>query len=130
MGSLQKPSRRQEPIIVDDDTSDKENKSSSPMQEHKSVLPQIVHDANVLRKEIFSVLANPQVVRLPKLLSKQVSEMPISDSGDDGSTSTIQPVKVVQPSATIQFNRQTVKLVKLKNELEKVIYFYTRILQL
>ncbi|CAH8586408.1 unnamed protein product [Schistosoma curassoni] len=120
LGSLQKPSRRQEPIIVDDDTSDKENKSSSPMQEHKSVLPQIVHDANVLRKEIFSVLANPQVVRLPKLLSKQVSEMPISDSGDDGSTSTIQPVKVVQPSATIQFNRQTVKLVKLKNELEKL----------
>ncbi|CAH8570205.1 unnamed protein product [Schistosoma intercalatum] len=120
LGSLQKPSRRQEPIIVDDDTSDKENKSSSPMQEHKSVLPQIVHDANVLRKEIFSVLANPQVVRLPKLLSKQVSDMPISDSGDDGSTSTIQPGKVVQPSATIQFNRQTVKLVKLKNELEKL----------
>ncbi|CAH8585728.1 unnamed protein product [Schistosoma margrebowiei] len=120
LGSLQKPSRRQEPVIVDDDTSDKENKSSSPIQEHKSVLPQIVHDANVLRKEIFSVLANPQVVRLPKLLSKQVSEMPNSGSGDDGSTSIIQPVTVVQPSATIQFNRQTVKLVKLKNELEKL----------
>ncbi|CAI2730926.1 unnamed protein product [Schistosoma spindalis] len=120
LGSLQKPLRRLEPIIVDDDTSDKENKSSSPIQEHKSVLPQIVHDANVLKKEIFSVLANPQIVRLPKLLSKQVSEIPISGSGDNGSTSNIQPVKIVQPSATIQFNRQTMKLVKLKNELEKL----------
>ncbi|XP_018652353.1 restin-like [Schistosoma mansoni] len=120
LGTLQKPSRHQEPVIVDDDTSDKENKSSSPIQEHKSVLPQIVHDVNVLQKEIFSVLANPQVVHLPKPLSKQVSEMPVSGSGDDGSTTTIQPIKVVQPSATIQFNRQTVKLVKLKNELEKL----------
>ncbi|CAH8602182.1 unnamed protein product [Schistosoma rodhaini] len=119
LGTLQKPSRHQEPVIVDDDTSDKENKSSSPIQEHKSVLPQIVHDVNVLQKEIFSVLANPQVVHLPKPLSKQVSEMPVSGSGDDGST-TIQPMKVVQPSATIQFNRQTVKLVNLKNELEKL----------
>uniref|UniRef100_A0A3Q0KPL2 Dynactin subunit 1 n=1 Tax=Schistosoma mansoni TaxID=6183 RepID=A0A3Q0KPL2_SCHMA len=109
LGTLQKPSRHQEPVIVDDDTSDKENKSSSPIQEHKSVLPQIVHDVNVLQKEIFSVLANPQVVHLPKPLSKQVSEMPVSGSGDDGSTTTIQPIKVVQPSATIQFNRQTLQ---------------------
>ncbi|KAK4470950.1 hypothetical protein MN116_006456 [Schistosoma mekongi] len=121
LGCLKKPSRRQEPLGNVNDTSDKENKPSPTQEQKPSTLSQIVRDASILQKEIFSVLANPQVVQLPKLSLKQVEESPTSGAGDDGSSSRLQqPVKCVPPSATIQLNRQTVKLVKLKNDLEQL----------
>ncbi|KAH8872571.1 Dynactin subunit 1 [Schistosoma japonicum] len=121
LGCLRKPLRRQERLANVNDTSDKENIPSPTQEQKPSTLPQILRDASILQKEIFSVLANPQVIQLPKLSLKQVEESPTSGAGDDGSSSRQQqPVKCVLPSATIQLNRQTVKLVKLKNDLEQL----------
>ncbi|CAH8557458.1 unnamed protein product [Heterobilharzia americana] len=111
-GRLKKPSRRQDSTVVDSNLNNEDKPSTA--EERKPVIPQLARDAYSLQQEIFSVLANPQVIRLPKISPKQVEE-PSSGAGDG---SVQQSSKAVLPSAAIQFNRQTAKLVKLKNDLE------------
>ncbi|CAH8856258.1 unnamed protein product [Trichobilharzia szidati] len=124
LGTLPKPIRRQYLKAVDNNTANNESQPSSTTEEkeevekeQKPMISQVAREADALRKEMFSVIANLQIVRLPKP-SKPIEEPP-SGAGD-GSTQQQQSAKAIVPTPTMQFNRQTAQLVKLKNDLEKL----------
>ncbi|CAH8856261.1 unnamed protein product [Trichobilharzia szidati] len=129
LGTLPKPIRRQYLKAVDNNTANNESQPSSTTEEkedevekeQKPMISQVAREADALRKEMFSVIANLQIVRLPKP-SKPIEEPP-SGAGD-GSTQQQQQqqqsAKAIVPTPTMQFNRQTAQLVKLKNDLEKL----------
>ncbi|CAH8821705.1 unnamed protein product, partial [Trichobilharzia szidati] len=126
LGTLQKPIRRQYLKAVDN-TANNESKPSSTIEEkeeevekeQKPMISQVLRDADAFRKEMFSFIANLQIVRLPKP-SKPIEEPP--SCAGDGSTQQ-QSAKAIVPTPTMQFNRQTAQLVKLKNDLEKRFHY-------